>query len=102
MSYPEPNPCTWCKNRIDAGTQSPGQGCYIQFVQEQVVTRQTYELYTHELDANISPGLVHPNGMPDEKYFKDEAISRQKYWKNKSEGVNGFVECDAQYLGKEK
>ncbi len=102
MSYSEPSPCKWCQNQIDAGTQSPCQRCYVQFVEKQVIAGQTYERVTNELCTNRSPELLHPNGMRDEKYFKDQAISRLEYWGHENESMNCFAVCGAQYLGKEK
>jgi len=59
-----------------------------------------HKRYTYELDS--PPKLIYPNGMPDEKYFKDCAIERQEFRKNiDGEVGNDCAECDAQYLGKQ-
>ncbi len=102
MSYSEslePSPCTWCQKLIDAGTQSPQQGCFIQFVQGQVDSWATEIRY--KSDGGQYVQLCHPNGMPDQKYLKARAASRQEVWEDESDGVNYFAECDAQYLGKQ-
>ncbi len=97
MSNLGANPCMWCQERICAGTRSPGQLCYIQFIQE-----ETTSTITLPFDNTRGGRLDYPDGMPNEEYFKDQAVSRQKYWKRRGEGVNGYAECDAQYLEDQK
>ncbi len=93
ISFLGDNLCPWCKERIDAGTQSPGQLCYIQY-EEGVLAWMTGP--DDHKDNHTTRHL-------DEKHFKEKAVLRQEFWKDKSEDVNGvnkFAECDAQYLGK--